>query len=124
MFRISKTFRFAASHQLTALPADHKCARLHGHNYEVTVCLEGPKLTEQEGWLLDYGDMDILKQRINDRFDHRHLNDVLGDEVQPTAEVLAQWIYIVMVPSTWPVRYVEVRETENTMARYYPEPRS
>ena len=37
MYRISKEFHFSASHQLTDLPADHQCARLHGHNYIVVV---------------------------------------------------------------------------------------
>lgn len=37
MFRITKEFHFSASHQLTGLPEDHQCARLHGHNYIVEV---------------------------------------------------------------------------------------
>lgn len=37
MFRIRKEFHFSASHQLTHLPPDHQCARLHGHNYIVVV---------------------------------------------------------------------------------------
>ena len=37
MFRIRKEFHFSASHQLTHLPDDHQCARLHGHNYIVVI---------------------------------------------------------------------------------------
>ncbi len=33
MFTITKEFHFSASHQLSHLPEDHQCARLHGHNY-------------------------------------------------------------------------------------------
>ncbi|RWP82168.1 MAG: 6-carboxytetrahydropterin synthase QueD, partial [Mesorhizobium sp.] len=39
MFHISKEFHFSASHQLTSLPPNHQCARLHGHNYVVVVQL-------------------------------------------------------------------------------------
>ena len=44
MFRITKEFHFSASHQLTALPAEHQCARLHGHNYIVVVELSAAEL--------------------------------------------------------------------------------
>ena len=44
MFRIMKEFHFSASHQLDHLPAEHQCARLHGHNYIVVVELAGERL--------------------------------------------------------------------------------
>ena len=36
---ISKTFRVEAAHRLPNVPPGHKCARLHGHNWVVTLHL-------------------------------------------------------------------------------------
>ena len=44
MYTIAKRFAFSASHVIGGLPADHPCARLHGHNYEVEVVLQSPTL--------------------------------------------------------------------------------
>ena len=91
MFRISKEFQFSASHQLKQMPADHQCARLHGHNYVVVVELSSPTL-DQYGFVRDYTELKPLKDYIDDTLDHRHLNEVLGDECT-TAEQLAKHLY-------------------------------
>ncbi len=91
MFRITKEFHFSASHQLTGLPADHQCARLHGHNYIVEVELSAPELN-QHGFVRDYHELAPFKRYIDDCFDHRHLNDVLGHD-QSTAETLARHFF-------------------------------
>ena len=36
-----KEFRFEAAHRLPYVPADHKCFRMHGHNYRLQVTLTG-----------------------------------------------------------------------------------
>lgn len=90
-FTIGKRYGFAASHQLATLPSTHKCAALHGHNYEVEIGLRGP-LTD-EGWVLDYGDLSaVFGEMIKQELDHRHLNDVMKDD-RPTAERLAAWLW-------------------------------
>ena len=118
MYRITKEFAFSASHQLTGLPDDHQCARLHGHNYIVVVELSGPDLN-QYGFLRDYHELKPLKTYIDDVFDHRHLNDVLGHD-QTTAENLARHFYEwckARFPETSAVR---VSETPKTWAEYRP----
>ena len=70
MFRISKEFHFSASHRLDHLPADHQCARLHGHNYIVVVELAGATLNS-DGFVRDYHALKPLKTYIDDHFDHR-----------------------------------------------------
>lgn len=118
MFRITKQFHFSASHQLTRLPGDHPCARLHGHNYIVEVELAGRDLDET-GFVRDYHDLAVFKRYIDDRFDHRHLNEVLGHDCV-TAEWLArhffQWCRE-RLPETSAVR---VSETPKTWAEYRP----
>ena len=64
MFTISKQFSFSASHQLSHLPADHQCARLHGHNYVVEVVLQREYLTG-EGFVRDYGELSGVKEYID-----------------------------------------------------------
>lgn len=84
---ISKEFHFSASHQLTGLPDDHQCARLHGHNYILVVRLRSNTLRDP-GFVLDYGDMTFAKQWVDD-MDHRHLNDLF--DFNPTSEHIVQY---------------------------------
>lgn len=127
MYRIAKQFRFEASHQLTAVPANHKCRRLHGHSYLVEVELATDELTN--GWAVrDYGDLNPIKNWIKEVLDHRHLGrcsnpdgtpGVMG-RTEPSAENIARFIF-----DTWSGLYPElvsvtVSETENTWAEYRP----
>ena len=89
MYRIGKSFEFAAAHQLSGLQEGHQCSRLHGHTYRVELCLEGEGLDEK-GMLLDFNDLVLFKRYVNERLDHRFLNDVLA---QPTVENLAAFLH-------------------------------
>mgnify|MGYP002713022144 CR=1 FL=1 len=118
MFRISKEFHFSASHQLKGLPEDHPCARLHGHNYIVLVELESEALNHV-GFVRDYRELGPLKSYIDDELDHRHLNDVLGDD-QVTAELMAKHLYD-WCKAKWPeTSAVRISETPKTWAEYRP----
>jgi 6-pyruvoyltetrahydropterin/6-carboxytetrahydropterin synthase len=109
-----------------------KCSRPHGHNYDVTVRVQG-ELTE-EGWVVDKGDVTGI---INE-WDHRFLlqrGDPLveameasgdGDAVvvldhPPTAEVMAVVLERRMLerfPDTVSDVAVEVAETRELRAGY------
>ena len=118
MYIISKEYHFSASHQLFQLPEDHPCHRLHGHNYIVEVELQSKELN-QVGFVRDYRELDDLKRYIDDKFDHRHLNDVLGDD-NVTAENLAKHFYD-WCNDRWPeVTAVCVSETPKSKATYRP----
>lgn len=117
MFEISKEFAFCAAHQLHGLPEGHKCGRLHGHNYRVVMVLASQTLDEYS-FVVDYGDLKPVKDWIDDKLDHRNLNDVF--HVPTTAENLAQQLF-----AFWRVRYpqlteVRVSETPKTWATYRP----
>jgi 6-pyruvoyltetrahydropterin/6-carboxytetrahydropterin synthase len=121
-YRIAKRFSFSASHALTAVPEDHKCRRLHGHNYEVEVVCSAPDLDER-GMVVDYFELDPVKRLIDATVDHRHLNDVLDGE--PTAERLAWWLFEALqkeLPAEVASRLeaVRVHETPRTWAEYRP----
>lgn len=118
MFRISKQFAFSASHVLNCLGDDHPCARLHGHNYVITIHLRSEELNAY-GFVVDYRDLKVVKEYIDGELDHRHLNDIL--KVHPTAENIARHIYE-KFKTVLPQMYaVEVSETPKTSAVYEPE---
>ena len=118
MYRITKEFHFSASHQLFGLPETHQCARLHGHNYIVVVELTAAELNAH-GFVRDYLDLGDLKRYIDDTLDHRHLNDVLGDDCV-TAERMAKHLCDWCRARWHEVTAVKVSETPKTWAEYRP----
>ena len=71
--RITKEFRFEASHAL--LNYDGLCKNIHGHSYILFVTVIGePNIEESSpklGMLMDFGDLKrIVKQEIVDVLDH------------------------------------------------------
>lgn len=122
MFEIGKRFTFAAAHQLDHLPDWHKCHRLHGHNYVVEIAVsdaDGFGLDER-GFVIDYAELQPFEDYIKDYFDHRNLNDVMGQSRLTTAENLAKHFYEKAVTLFADVRSVTVKETEKTWATYRP----
>lgn len=117
MYRIKKKFTFSASHVLTGLPGDHPCSRLHGHNYEVEVVLEGETL-DPVGFIVDYRSLQPIKDYIDHKLDHRHLNDVMVEN--PTAETIARVLYFKFSPQFPALAEVRVSETPKTWASYRP----
>jgi len=118
MFTIIKEFHFSASHQLEGLPEWHQCSRLHGHNYVVQIILSANTLN-QVGFVVDYNELKPLKDFLDEKFDHRHLNDVL--DFQTSAENIAHYLYHWAKPC-WPeVVAVRVSETPKTWAEYRAE---
>ena len=115
MYEIRKQFEFSASHQLNDLPAEHQCARLHGHNYIVEVVLGGTEL-DRTGFIVDYGKLHFVKEYIDAFLDHRHLNDVL--DCNPTAENMARILYTKFKPQYEHLIAVRVSETPKTWAQY------
>lgn len=115
MYKISKEFAFSASHQLYGLNQDHPCARLHGHNYIITMHLKSESLNET-GFVKDYRALSVVKDYIDAHLDHRHLNDVMN--VNPTAENIAFFIYNQFKNHIPELYAVEVSETPKTSAVY------
>lgn len=118
MYRITKEFHFSASHQLSGLPEDHQCARMHGHNYIVMVELSAAELNEY-GFVRDYTELRALKHYIDEEIDHRHLNDVFNYDLV-TAEYMAKHFFD-WCKAHWPeTTAVKVSETPKTWAEYRP----
>lgn len=121
MYRLEKTFRFEASHQL--MGHDGKCARLHGHSWIGKVVLEGEELAAtgpKTGMLIDYGDISAaVKPLVEEYLDHWHLNDTLKTD-HPTSEGVARWIYQQLKPILPNLVEVRIEETCTSAATYRP----
>ncbi len=111
-----KEFSFEAAHRLPNVPADHKCARLHGHSFHVRVSIAGPVGTES-GWVMDFADLKAAFAPVHDALDHRYLNEIAGLE-NPTSEVIAMWIWERLTQTLRGLDSIEVRETCTTGCVY------
>ncbi len=107
--QIYKDFSIEAAHRLPNVPVGHKCARLHGHSFQVRISVEGP-VDEQTGWIMDFGDIKAAFAPIYDQLDHHYLNDVEGLE-NPTSENLALWIWQQLKPALPELSCVTIKET-------------
>lgn len=106
---IYRSFTFEAAHSLPNVPDNHKCRRLHGHSFQVTVHVTGPVGTDS-GWVMDFADIKQACEPVYDALDHRYLNDIAGLE-NPTSEHIARWIWQQLKPELPQLSQVVVRET-------------
>lgn len=106
---IYKVFTFEAAHQLPNVPKGHKCGRLHGHSFRVTVFVAAP-VDERSGWVMDFAEIKATFAPILDRLDHHYLNEIAGLE-NPTSENLARWIWKQLKPSLPQLSKLETSET-------------
>lgn len=109
MYEIKKRIEISAAHKLK-LGYESKCEELHGHNWIIDIYLAAKELNE-DGMIMDFI---RIKEKIQDKLDHKVLNDVL--DFNPTAENLAKFIYDELAPFCY---RVNVTESENNTASYY-----
>jgi 6-pyruvoyltetrahydropterin/6-carboxytetrahydropterin synthase len=106
---IFKEFTFEAAHRLPFVPADHKCARLHGHSFRVEIHVSG-EIGERSGWIMDFSDIKSAFKPMYEQLDHNYLNEIEGLE-NPTSENLARWIWTGLEPLLPGLSRIVVRET-------------
>lgn len=104
-----KEFRFEAAHRLPNMPPEHKCARLHGHSFHLEVHLAG-RVDQHTGMLVDYADIKSAFSPLEDRLDHRYLNEIEGLE-NPTSENIVRWIWDQLKPDLPQLFRLVLRET-------------
>ena len=107
--RLQKTFRFEAAHWLPNVPEGHKCGRMHGHSFRVTIVVSGD-VNPKTGWVIDYGEIKEAFAPLEKQLDHYCLNEIEGLE-NPTSEVLAEWIWNRLRPDLPLLFEVAVEET-------------
>ncbi len=97
---ITRRYQFSASHRLTNMPMNHKCARVHGHNYELHLTVEAKNALDN-GMVIDAANLDIDVAPIIKRIDHYDMNEACDDgtpagavaAAQPTVENLALYLW-------------------------------
>ena len=68
--RLSYTWEFSAAHRL--MNHTGKCRRLHGHNYKVTIEVEGG-IDLKTGMVVDFDDLKKVVKYVDESFDHKTL---------------------------------------------------
>jgi 6-pyruvoyltetrahydropterin/6-carboxytetrahydropterin synthase len=82
LFRVQVTkdyLVFAAAHFITF--AGHRCESLHGHNYRVSVALEGT-LDPDSWYVFNFVDLKHVMKRLCDEIDHRVLLPLENPKLQ------------------------------------------
>ena len=106
---IFKEFTFEAAHYLPNVPDDHKCKRLHGHSYHITIYLTGP-VDETSGWVADFAEIKRQFKPIWLQLNHHYLNEIEGLE-NPTCENIARWIWQRLKPNLAQLSKIAIKET-------------
>jgi 6-pyruvoyltetrahydropterin/6-carboxytetrahydropterin synthase len=114
--KLVKQFNFEAAHWLPTFPEGHKCRRMHGHSFRIEVVVEGT-VPEDKGYLIDFGEIKAAVEPLIEELDHHVLNEIEG-LANPTAELLARWLYQRIKPKLAPLSAVRVYETCNSAAEY------
>lgn len=111
--RITRRYHFEAAHYLPKVGPEHKCSRMHGHNYEVEVTVDGH--LGDNGFIMDFADLDEIVDPVIRLIDHRCLNDTNGLE-NPTAEIIGRWFLAKLAPMDRRISMVRVYETKDCWA--------
>ncbi len=122
MFDLTVEIQFSAAHQIEGHPGP--CARLHGHNYTAVITVAGDQLNDQ-GMLLDFGELKEICREVTAPLDHTFLNDLPAfADTNPTAEALAHHLHrevaskLAVSHSKIRVARVTVYESEHCYATY------
>jgi 6-pyruvoyltetrahydropterin/6-carboxytetrahydropterin synthase len=119
MFEIFVEHTFAAAHALRNYHG--KCENVHGHNYRVQVGMQGD--LDENGLLFDFADLKKRLRSTSEYLDHQFINELKPfDEVNPSAENIAKFIYDEIQRDLMPasLAYVRVWETDTSCAVYRP----
>lgn len=114
--KITQAFTFEAAHRLPNVPEGHRCARMHGHSYRVELTIAGD-IDPRTGWIVDFYEVERVFAPILERLDHHCLNEIEGLQ-NPTAEVIAAWIWHGAKAELPGLSSVKVFETPMSWAEY------
>lgn len=132
MFKVTKELEFNYGHRLWG--ANTKCARLHGHSARVLIELSGKKL-DRQGMVVDFFEIkSTIGEWIDSHLDHRMIlnkkdplvkvlrkagEPVVTVDGNPTAEMLARWIFREARHMKLPVSRVTFWENNGSSAIYH-----
>jgi 6-pyruvoyltetrahydropterin/6-carboxytetrahydropterin synthase len=111
--RVKVAFDFEAAHRLPHHPG--KCKELHGHSYHLVVSVERA-VARDTGIAIDFADLkQVVRREVVDRLDHTYVNELIDN---PTAEVMAVWIWNALREPLPGIAEVELWETRNCAVVY------
>ena len=113
---LTRDFDFQAAHTLPGFPKDHKCTRVHGHTYQVSVSTTG-KVDTKTGISCDHSKIAEITRPIIAELDHQYLNDIPGLE-NPSIELLAKWLWDKIQPKLNEISEITIRETPRASCTY------
>ena len=121
MFEVKVNNSFSAAHRLRNYQG--KCEELHGHNWKVEITARTERL-DALGLALDFSLLKKILTEELDRLDHKYLNEIPPfDSMNPTSEVLAQYLFDAIGKKIDDDRVrlvrVDVWENENSRASYF-----
>lgn len=109
---ITRSATFEAAHFLPNVGEFHKCRKLHGHSYSMTVEVTGT-VDGTTGMVRDFADIGARIDGIAKFLDHTTLNDLPGLD-NPTSEVLCAWVWDALIDFLPDLSAVTVCETAKT----------
>lgn len=118
--RVTKYFSFDSAHFLPGY--EGKCARMHGHTWQVMLTVEGV-VDPMDGMVVDFTVLKKIVEPWIELLDHRVLNEVMGLEV-PTAENIVLWFRDKWGREVRPatLRRIKVWESRDSFAEWINEP--
>ena len=132
MFKVAKMIYFNYGHRL--LGGHDKCSHLHGHSARVEIEMATPKLNAK-GMVVDFFDIKrTIGEWIERHLDHKMIlwtkdplakllkkagEPVVLVEENPTAEMLARWIFREARLMKLPVSKVTLWENQDSCAVYH-----
>ena len=116
MFIVSVIGEFSSAHFLKNY--NGKCENLHGHNYKIQVFLKRENLNSSF-MVEDFTKLKDELKKIFKSLDHKNLNEIdFFNMRNPTAEIIAFYIYQEMKKKFDNLFKVRVWETEKQYAEY------
>jgi len=108
-----RRYHFEAAHRLPNVAPGHKCGRMHGHGFAVTLHAQlagGAACT-------DAAALDRIWAPLHGQLHRTCLNEIPGLE-NPTSEWIARWVWERIAPRLPTLRSVTVRETASSGAHF------
>lgn len=116
---ISRSYSFEAAHFLPNVPDGHKCKKMHGHSYVISVRVRGVS-DPHTGFVIDFADLDALVNPMIKELDHQVINDFIEN---PTAERIVSWFLDRLMPKLTPIKnlYIVAVRVNETVKAYAQE---
>lgn len=120
-FELTVSGSFSAAHNLREYKGN--CERLHGHNWQVEVCLASNML-DKLGMVMDFREFREALAVVLADMDHKYLNEIKPfDAINPTTENVCWQIALLLrdkLPEHVTIRRVTCWESEKCSASYIP----